>query len=278
MKRFCILILLMAAFCGCDVLMSLSNNSTLASMSQTELGKAVKELLDESSDKALAKVGITNGYFKNSEIKIPFPQELKKVEEALKKVGFTNQINQFTEKLNRSAEDAAAGVKEIFKSAISQMTINDAMSIISGGDDAATQYFKRTTTSLLNAKVSSVVAKSNEKIKLASYWTPLATKYNTLMSLTGGAQVNTDLTQYVTEKAVAGIFVMMAKEEKVIRTNASAQTSALLQKVFGSSSKGSSETKSGGSSTTSGAKPAKASGSTSGGTTSGSGTVVKGGK
>ena len=271
-----------ACFCGCDMLLSTTGNSTLGSMSQTELGKAVKELLQVSADNSLAKLGVNNGFYQNNEVKIPFPPALKKVEDKLKQVGFTNQVNQFTEKLNRSAEDAASGVKEIFKTAITQMTINDALGIIMGNEDAATQYMRKTTTAAITSKVSSVVAKSNEKIKLASYWTPLANKYNTVMMLTGGAQVNTDLTQYVTEKAVEGIFKTMAKEEKVIRTKTSARTTSLLQRVFGGSStstssgssSGSTATKSGTSTTTSGGKVN--SGSSSGSSTSGGGkTVIK---
>ena len=153
------------------------------------------------------------------------------------------------------------------------MTITDALSIILGNDDAATQYMRKTTTAAITSKVSSVVAKSNEKIKLASYWTPLATKYNAVMMLTGGSQVNTDLTQYVTEKAVAGIFKTMAKEEKVVRTKASAQTSSLLRTVFGGSNSssststvsGSTATKSGTSTSTSGKVTVKPSGSSSSG-------------
>ena len=174
MKRIFVLLMLVACFCGCDILLSTTGNSTLNSMSQTELGKAVKELLQTSADNSLAKLGVTNGFFKNNEVKIPFPQSLQKVEEKLRQVGFGGQVDQFTEKLNRSAEDAATGVKEIFKTAITQMTINDALGIILGNDDAATEYMKKTTTAAITTKVSSVVAKSNEKIKLASYWTPLA--------------------------------------------------------------------------------------------------------
>lgn len=280
MKRIVVLLMLAACFCGCDILLSTTGNSTLGSMSQTELGKAVKELLQVSADNSLAKLGVNNGFYQNNEVKIPFPPALKKVEDKLKQVGFTNQVNQFTEKLNRSAEDAASGVKEIFKTAITQMTINDALGIIMGNEDAATQYMRKTTTAAITSKVSSVVAKSNEKIKLASYWTPLANKYNTVMMLTGGAQVNTDLTQYVTEKAVEGIFKTMAKEEKVIRTKTSARTTSLLQRVFGGSStstssgssSGSTATKSGTSTTTSGGKVN--SGSSSGSSTSGSGSTV----
>ncbi len=280
MKRIVVLLMLAACFCGCDILLSTTGGSTLGSMSQTELGKAVKELLQVSADNSLAKLGVNNGFYQNNEVKIPFPPALKKVEDKLKQVGFTNQVNQFTEKLNRSAEDAASGVKEIFKTAITQMTINDALGIIMGNEDAATQYMRKTTTAAITSKVSSVVAKSNEKIKLASYWTPLANKYNTVMMLTGGAQVNTDLTQYVTEKAVEGIFKTMAKEEKVIRTKTSARTTSLLQRVFGGSStstssgssSGSTATKSGTSTTTSGGKVN--SGSSSGSSTSGSGSTV----
>ena len=280
MKRIFVILMMAACFCGCDMLLSTTGNSTLGSMSQTELGKAVKELLQVSADNSLAKLGVNNGFYQNNEVKIPFPPALKKVEDKLKQVGFTNQVNQFTEKLNRSAEDAASGVKEIFKTAITQMTINDALGIIMGNEDAATQYMRKTTTAAITSKVSSVVAKSNEKIKLASYWTPLANKYNTVMMLTGGAQVNTDLTQYVTEKAVEGIFKTMAKEEKVIRTKTSARTTSLLQRVFGGSStstssgssSGSTATKSGTSTTTSGGKVN--SGSSSGSSTSGSGSTV----
>ena len=280
MKRIFVILMMAACFCGCDILLSTTGGSTLGSMSQTELGKAVKELLQVSADNSLAKLGVNNGFYQNNEVKIPFPPALKKVEDKLKQVGFTNQVNQFTEKLNRSAEDAASGVKEILKTAITQMTINDALGIIMGNEDAATQYMRKTTTAAITSKVSSVVAKSNEKIKLASYWTPLANKYNTVMMLTGGAQVNTDLTQYVTEKAVEGIFKTMAKEEKVIRTKTSARTTSLLQRVFGGSStstssgssSGSTATKSGTSTTTSGGKVN--SGSSSGSSTSGSGSTV----
>ena len=280
MKRIFVILMLAACFCGCDILLSTTGGSTLNSMSQTELGKAVKELLQVSADNSLAKLGVNNGFYQNNEVKIPFPPALKKVEDKLKQVGFTNQVNQFTEKLNRSAEDAASGVKEIFKTAITQMTINDALGIIMGNEDAATQYMRKTTTAAITSKVSSVVAKSNEKIKLASYWTPLANKYNTVMMLTGGAQVNTDLTQYVTEKAVEGIFKTMAKEEKVIRTKTSARTTSLLQRVFGGSStstssgssSGSTATKTGTSTTTNGGKVN--SGSSSGSSTSGSGSTV----
>ncbi len=280
MKRILVIIMMAACFCGCDMLLSTTGNTTLNSMSQTELGKAVKELLQVSAENSLAKLGVTNGFYQNGEVKIPFPPALKNVEEKLKQVGFTNQVNQFTEKLNRSAEDAASGVKEIFKTAITQMTINDALGIILGNDDAATQYMRKTTTASITSKVSSVVAKSNEKIKLASYWTPLATKYNAVMAFTGGSQVNTDLTQYVTEKAVEGIFKIMAKEEKVVRTKASAQTSSLLRTVFGGSGKtsssstssGSTAIKTGSSVTTSGGKIS--SGSSSGSSSSGS-TVIK---
>jgi len=250
MKRIFVILMMAVCFCGCDMLLSTTGGSNLNSMSQTELGKAVKELLQVSADNSLAKLGVNNGFFQNNEVKIPFPPALKNVEEKLKQVGFSNQINQFTEKLNRSAEDAASGVKEIFKTAITQMTITDALSIILGNDDAATQYMRKTTTAAITSKVSSVVAKSNEKIKLASYWTPLATKYNAVMMLTGGSQVNTDLTQYVTEKAVEGIFKTMAKEEKVVRTKASAQTSTLLRTVFGGSGKTSSSSTSSGSTAT----------------------------
>ncbi len=289
MKRIVVILMLAACFCGCDMLLSTTGNSTLGSMSQTELGKAVKELLQVSADNSLAKLGVTDGFFRNTEVKIPFPQSLKKVEDKLRQVGFSNQVDQFTEKLNRSAEDAATGVKEIFKTAITQMTINDALGIILGNEDAATEYMKRTTTSAITSKVSSVVAKSNEKIKLASYWTPLATKYNAVMALTGGSQVSTDLTQYVTEKAVAGIFKIMAKEEKEIRTKTSAQTSSLLRTVFGSSktssgsssSSGSTATKTGSSSSTttvgktgSSSSSGKA-GTTSTGSSSGGKTVIK---
>ncbi|MCF0206694.1 MAG: DUF4197 domain-containing protein [Bacteroidales bacterium] len=259
MKKIVLIILSAALICGCDVLTSLSSGG-VSGLSQSESNQAVRELLENSSVNALAKLGVTDGFFKNTEVKIPFPEGLEKVKTTLVNAGFSNQVNQFTEKMNRSAEDASACVKEIFINAIKQMTITDAMGILLGNQDAATEYFKRTTTTVLTSKVSGVVEKSNEKIKLASYWTPIMTQYNKLMQFTGGQQVNTDLTEYVTEKAVAGIFKMMAKEEKNIREKASAQSSDLLRRVFG----GSSSSGTTGSTSTSGSSATKSGSSTSG--------------
>lgn len=238
MKKIFAILSIVLLLSSCDVLMgtlgTLDSGGTVAQLTQGEVAQGLKEALTVGIGNAVNVVAVTNGYYNNREIKIPFPEEAIKVKEFCINAGLKNQVTQFEEKLNRAAEDAAKSSKEVFVAAIKQMTISDAITILKGGDDAATNYLKKTTSTTLYNKFYPVVVTATDKIMLAKYWTPLVEKYNTAMLITGGQKVNTDLNSYVTNKALDGLYIMVAKEEKKIRIDPVARVSDILMKVFGS--------------------------------------------
>ena len=199
------------------------------SLSTEEVAAGLKEALTKGASKGSDLVSQVDGYFKNAEIKIPFPPEVQKVETKLRQMGMGDQVDKFVLALNRGAEDAAKEAKPIFVTAIKQMTIQDAWSILKGEDDSATQYLKRTTTSQLSEKFKPVIQKSLEKTNATKYYKDLVTTYNKIPMV---QKVNPNLDDYATEKAIGGLFVMVAKEEKSIRDNPTARTTELLKKVF----------------------------------------------
>ena len=199
------------------------------SLSTEEVAAGLKEALTNGASKGSDLVSQVDGYFKNAEIKIPFPPEVQKVETKLRQMGMGDQVDKFVLALNRGAEDAAKEAKPIFVTAIKQMTIQDAWSILKGEDDSATQYLKRTTTSQLTEKFKPVIQKSLEKTNATKYYKDLVTTYNKIPLV---QKVNPNLDDYATEKAISGLFVMVAKEEKSIRDNPTARTTELLKKVF----------------------------------------------
>ncbi|WP_224996208.1 DUF4197 domain-containing protein [Cesiribacter sp. SM1] len=199
------------------------------SLSTEEIGNGLKEALTKGASKGTDLVSQTNGYLNNPEIKIPFPQEVKQVEEKLRQIGMGSEVDKFVLALNRAAEDAAKEAKPIFVSAIQQMTIQDAWAILKGEDDAATQYLNRTTSSQLHDKFKPVIQNSLEKVNATQYYSNLINAYNKIPLV---KKVNPDLDAYATDKAIEGLFVMVAKEEKNIRENPGARTSDLLKKVF----------------------------------------------
>lgn len=201
-----------------------------SSLTTEEVAAGLKEALTKGVSTGSELVSQVDGYFKNPEIMIPFPPEVKEVEKRLRQMGLDDQVDKFILSLNRAAEDAAKESKPIFVSAIRNMTVKDAMSILKGEDDAATQYLKGTTSVELNAKFNPVIRQSLEKVNATKYYSDLVKTYNKIPFV---EKVNPELDQYATEKAIQGLFVMIAKEEKNIRENPLARTSALLKKVFG---------------------------------------------
>jgi hypothetical protein len=206
------------------------NQGSGASLSNDEVVKGLKEALDVGTKKAVEKVSAVNGFYKNPEIKIPFPPKAKKMETTLRQMGMGSQVDKFTETLNRAAEDAAKSVTPVFVAAITGMSITDGMSILKGSDNAATEYLRNKTTAELSAKIKPIVAASLQKVQITKYWNPLAKKYNSLPTV---QKVNPDLEQYVTERALEGLFRMLAKEELSIRKDPLARVTDLLKKVFG---------------------------------------------
>ncbi|UBM59118.1 DUF4197 domain-containing protein [Marinilongibacter aquaticus] len=197
-----------------------------------EIAAGLKEALIVGIDKGATQLSQTDGYFANPKIKIPFPEDVQKVENALRKVGLGNEVDKFVLALNRGAEEAAKEAKPIFVSAIKQMTISDAVSILKGEQDAATQYLKRTTSAQLTEKFMPVVEKALGKTQATKYYSDLANAYNRIPFTQN--KVDPDLKGYATQKAIDGLFLMIANEEAEIRKDPLARTSALLKKVFGS--------------------------------------------
>jgi Protein of unknown function (DUF4197) len=198
-------------------------------VSTEEVAQGLKEALTNGVSKGSDLVSQMDGYFKNPEIKIPFPPEVKRVEDRLRQIGMGSEVDKFVLSLNRAAEDAAKEAKNVFISAVRQMTIQDAWSILRGQQDAATQYLKRTTSVELKGKFKPIIQNSLNKVNATRYYSDLVTAYNKIPLV---QKVNPNLDDYATDKASDGLFVMIAKEEKNIRENPLARTTDLLKKVF----------------------------------------------
>ncbi|HEY8937842.1 MAG TPA: DUF4197 domain-containing protein [Cyclobacteriaceae bacterium] len=201
------------------------------SLSNDEIAEGLKEALTKGISKGSDLVSQLDGYYKNPEIKIPFPPEVKKVDERLRKMGMGKEVDKFVLTLNRGAEDAAKEAKPIFISAIKAMTFQDAVSILKGEDNAATSFLKRTTSPQLKEKFKPVIQNSLNKVNATRYYKDLVSEYNKIPLVT---KVDPNLDDYATDRAIEGLFVMIAKEEKNIRQDPLARTSDLLKKVFGS--------------------------------------------
>ncbi len=199
-------------------------------LTSAEVGEGLKEALINGISKGADMSSQLDGYFKNSEIKIPFPPEVKKVEDRLRQIGLGSEVDKFVMTLNRGAEDAAKEAKPIFVSAIRQMTIDDAFGILKGQPDAATQFLQRTTSAQLKEKFKPVIQNSLNKVSATKYYGDLVNRYNKIPLV---EKVNPDLNSYATDLAIQGLFTMIAKEEKNIRQDPFARTSDLLKRVFG---------------------------------------------
>ena len=198
--------------------------------SEEEAGKALKEALTIGIKKGVSQLSKPDGYFKDPEIKIPMPKEAKTVEDKLRMLGQDKAVDNAIESMNRAAEDAANGAKDIFIAVIKELTLKDVMNIINGENDAATRFLEDHTRTRLIEKFKPVIAVSLEKVNATKYWNTVFSSYNKLPFV---KKVNPDLEDYVTNKAIDGLFVQIAKEELEIRKNPVARVTDLLKKVFG---------------------------------------------
>ncbi len=203
-------------------------------LSTAEVSEGLKEALIKGISDGSDLASQLDGYFKNPEIKILFPPDVKKVEDRLRQLGLGAEVDKFVMTLNRGAEDAAKEAKPIFISAIKQMTIEDAWGILRGDPDAATQYLKRTTSAQLKEAFGPVIQNSLNKVNATKYYGDIINRYNSIPLV---QKVNPDLNDYATNMAIQGLFTMIAKEEKEIRQDPAARTTELLKKVFGSQTK-----------------------------------------
>ena len=198
-------------------------------LSNEDIISGLKEALRVGTDSSTKRLSKTNGFFSDAAIKILMPPEAQKVEKTLRNMGMSKMVDKAVLSMNRAAEDAASGVGDIFWNSIKNMSITDGLQILKGGDFAATEYLKKTTTAELTAKFKPVIEGSLTKTDATKYWNDVFTNYNKFSS----EKVNPDLTAYVTEKALAGLFLNISLEEQKIRKDPAAQVTGILQKVFG---------------------------------------------
>ncbi len=200
-------------------------------LSNDDIINGLKEALTIGTDSASKRLHKPDAFFANAAIKILMPPEAQKVESTLRKAGLGSLADKAILSMNRAAEDAAGGISGIFIDAVKQMTVTDGLKILKGGDFAATDYLKANTTAKLTEKMRPVIEASLAKVNATTYWKDVFSAYNKI-PLTK-SQVNPDLSAYVTEKAMAGIFYSIGLEEQKIRKDPAAQVTSLLKKVFG---------------------------------------------
>lgn len=198
-------------------------------LSNADIASGLREALDLGIDKQVTKLTVTDGFYKNELVKILLPEELQKVDKGLRDIGLGNLADEGIKALNRAAEDAVKEATPIFVNAVKDITFDDAKNILLGEDNAATEYLTvRTKTELYN-KFHPVINNSFSKVGADQIWTNLINKYNAIPFTN---EVNPDLTDYVTQEALNGVYTMIAVEEKEIRNKVSSRTSDLLKKVF----------------------------------------------
>lgn len=211
-----------------------TNNSGGGGLTNDEVIKGLKSALEVGINNATNLTSKVDGFNKNLEIRIPWPDDAKDARQKLIDLGMENQVKKFEETLNRAAEEASKGAVDIFVAAITNMSINDAMGILKGEDNAATNYLRNTTSGALKDKFKPVVKNAIEKVELTKYWEPLMNAYNKTTILTGKENINPDLETYVTNLGIKGLFTMVEKEEAKIRKDPIARVNDILKKVFGS--------------------------------------------
>lgn len=224
MRRYLMCCLAVAMFIPC------AQAAGLSSLSNADASNGLREALIQGAQSAVSKLSAVDGFMGNPEVKIPLPESLQKVEKGMRMFGMSKQADDLVLRMNRAAEAAVPAAKELLISSVRQMSVTDAKDILTGGDDAATQYFKRTTSGPMAEKFLPIVKQATEDVQLARQYNKFA-QAGAKYGLVKKDQAN--LEEYVTQKALDGVYLMMAEEEKAIRTDPVGQASSLLQKVFG---------------------------------------------
>jgi hypothetical protein len=203
----------------------------LEAITSKDASAGLREALSRGADFAVSSLGKDGGFLGNDKVKIPLPDSLKKVEKGMRKFGMGGQADELVGTMNHAAEQAVAQSLPILKDAVKKMSVDDAKAILTGGDDGVTQYFKRSSSDALAKKFAPIVSASTKKLQLAD-------QYNKFAGTAAGMglidQKDADLDSYVTNKAMDGLFLMIAEQEKALRSNPMEAGSALLKKVFGS--------------------------------------------
>jgi hypothetical protein len=202
----------------------------LDSISPQERTTGLKTALTQAAQVAVARLGKADGFLANPEVRIPLPGKLEKAQKTLKMLGLNKQTDELVTAMNRAAEAAVPEAKTLLVDAIKGMSVTDAVGILTGGPDAATQYFRRTTSAKLTERFLPIVGKATKQVQLAQRYDEVAGRL-TKLGLVDQKDANLD--SYVTQKALDGLFFTMAKEEAAIRKDPLGQSSSILKKVFG---------------------------------------------
>jgi hypothetical protein len=210
--------------------LSKSGKSPSGPINNSEIGIGLKEALYLGVKTATQLASRIDGFYRNPLIFIPFPPEAKMMKQTLETLGFKNQIEQFVKTLNRAAEEAAKRAAPIFFEAIKELTISDGYKILKGPNDAATAYLRQKTSRKLSFAFRPVVRQAIEKVGVTKFWSPLVNKYNQVPFV---KKVNPSLDDYVTERAISGLFKLIANEERKIRQDPAARVTDILRRVFG---------------------------------------------
>ena len=198
-------------------------------LSQQEIAQGLKEALIIGATNSVDKASAEGGFNNNKLIKIPFPKDASKMKSVLLRIGMQSEMDKFELVMNEAAEDASNFAIDIFISAVNEMTIKDAASILNGDDNAATIYLKNETEQQLHIKFKPLVSNSIKRVNLARHWRVLSKRYN---SVPFTDDIDTDLAGYITDQAIEGLFILIANEEQKIRNNPEARVSKILKKVF----------------------------------------------
>jgi hypothetical protein len=204
--------------------------ASLADISNRDAVNGLKEALTRGSHAAVARLGVENGFFGNDRVKIPLPPSLRRLEAVIRSIGMSPHADELVLRMNRAAEAAVPEAKTLLVDAVKKMSVQDAKGILTGGEDAATQYFKRTTSESLTKRFQPIVKKAMQKVKLAEKYDEIAASGAKLGLV---KEEDAQLEDYVMRKALDGLFVVIAEEEKKVRQDPAGAASAILRKVFG---------------------------------------------
>jgi Protein of unknown function (DUF4197) len=231
MKRFVLFTVIALSFSSCEVMSQLPKLPGGNGVTENEAGQGIKEALGQGLTRAVGFLNKTDGFFGNEFYKMLLPPDAQKVEATMRRIGLGKTVDKAILQINRGAEDAVGFATPIFVNAIKEMTITDAINIIRGPKDGATNYFKQKTTAALIQAFTPVVKSSLDKVSATQYYDDLINTYNKFP--TTRTKINPDLTSYVVGKAVDALFDQISKEEMEIRANPVKRTTDILKKVFG---------------------------------------------
>jgi len=203
---------------------------SLASLSNKDAVAGLKDALVQSADKAVGQLGAADGFLGNAKVKIPLPDSIKRVESGLRMVGMGRQADELVVSMNRAAEMAVKEATPILVDSVKKMSVQDAKAVLTGGDDAATQYFRRTTSDQLTQRFLPIVKKMTAKVRLAEQYNSLAGQAASLGLV---KQEDANIDNYVTRKALDGLFLVISEQERAIRKDPVGAATGMAQKVFG---------------------------------------------